>query len=151
MSAEVRWNLWFPDYRIPWVTAQLAVLTALVMALAYSQHHSAVILSRQGSGVLAGMWLRLIQVGAVTHELEWDRESAIGGNGTPTTLAAAFVGTLSPSLKLASLRDPECYGAAGRIHQPHCRWGTGRDEAAMWMWKAIAANTQCSVDLACPP
>ncbi|NED61455.1 transposase family protein, partial [Streptomyces sp. SID10244] len=46
--------------------------------------------------------------------LVWDRESAIGGKGTPTALAAGFVGTLGTRLELAPPRDPEYKGMVER-------------------------------------
>ena len=110
-----QWDLWFPDYRIPVGHSQLAILPVLVMTLAYSRYRSAVMIpSRQGGDILAGMWLLLAQIGAVTHKLVWDRESAIGGKGTPTTLAAGFVGTLGTRLELAPPRDPEYKGMVER-------------------------------------
>lgn len=110
-----QWDLWFPDYRIPLGHSQLAILPVLVMTLAYSRYRSAVMIpSRQGGDILAGMWLLLTQIGAVTRKLVWDRESAIGGKGTPTALAAGFVGTLGTRLELAPPRDPEYKGMVER-------------------------------------
>ena len=65
---------------------------------------------RQGGDILTGMWLLLSQLGAVTRKLVWDREAAIGPKGTPTALAAGFVGTLGTRLELAPPRDPEYKG-----------------------------------------
>lgn len=110
-----QWDLWFPDCRIPLGHSQLAILPVLVMTLAYSRYRAAVMIpSRQGGDILAGMWLLLAQIGAVTHKLVWDRESAIGGKGTPTALAAGFVGTLGTRLELAPPRDPEYKGMVER-------------------------------------
>ncbi|WP_373889108.1 helix-turn-helix domain-containing protein, partial [Mycobacterium sp. PO1] len=94
-----QWDLWFPDYRIPVGHNQLSMLPVLVMTLAFSRYRSAVMIpSRQGGDILAGMWLLLSQLGAVTRKLVWDRESAIGGKGKPTALAAGFVGNLGTRL-----------------------------------------------------
>lgn len=110
-----QWDLWFPDYRIPVGHNQFAVLPVLVMTLAFSRYRSAVMIpSRQGGDILAGMWLLLSQLGAVTRKLVWDREAAIGGKGKPTALAAGFVGTLGTRLELAPPRDPEYKGMVER-------------------------------------
>lgn len=106
-----QWDLWFSDHRIPVGHGQLAILPVLVMTLAYSRYRSAVMIpSRQGGDILAGMWLLMTQIGAVTRTLVWDRESAIGGKGTPTALAAGFVGTLGTRLELAPPRDRRVQG-----------------------------------------
>ncbi len=90
-----QWDLWFPEPRIPLGHNQLAILPVLVMTLAYSRFRSALMIpSRQGGDILAGMWQLLSRIGAVTAKLVWDRESAIGGKGRPTTMATGFVGTL---------------------------------------------------------
>ncbi len=62
------------------------------------------------------MWLLLGQLGAVSHRLWWDRESAIATSaGKPTVDAAAFAGTLSSKLVIAPPpRDPEFKGMVER-------------------------------------
>ncbi|WP_155821268.1 IS21 family transposase [Gordonia hirsuta] len=113
-----QWDLWFPDRRIPLGRNQFAVLPVLVMTLAYSRYRLATMIpSRQGGDILAGMWLLLSQVGAVTRKLVWDRESAIGGKGVPTQAATAFVGTLGTRLELAPPRDPEYKGMVERTNR----------------------------------
>jgi len=110
-----QWDLWFPEYRIPLGHNQLAILPVLVMTLAYSRFRSALMIpSRQGGDILAGMWQLLSRIGAVTAKLVWDRESAIGGKGRPTTVATGFVGTLGTRLELAPPADPEYKGMVER-------------------------------------
>lgn len=46
-------------------------------------------------------------LGRVPKTLVWDRESAIGGTGKVTTVAAAFAGTLATRIQLAPPRDPQ--------------------------------------------
>lgn len=110
-----QWDLWFPDHRIPLGHNQLSILPVLVMTLAYSRVRSGLMIpSRQAGDILAGMWLLLSRIGAVTAKLVWDRESAIGGKGRPTAAAAGFVGTLGTRLELAPPRDPEYKGMVER-------------------------------------
>lgn len=71
--------------------------------------------SRTAGDILAGMWLLVCQLGAVTHRLWWDRESAIATSaGKPTIDAAAFAGTLSSKLVIAPPRDPDFKGMVER-------------------------------------
>lgn len=108
-------DLWFPEPRIPVGDGRVAMLPVLVMTLAFSRFHSAVMLpSRQGGDLLAGMWQLIAALGAVTKTLVWDREAAIGGNGKVTSLAAAFAGTLATRIVLAPPRDPEFKGMVER-------------------------------------
>lgn len=108
-------DLWFPAPRIPLGHDQVAVAPVLVMTWAYSRFITArMIPSRRGGDILAGMWALVSGVGAVTKELWWDRESAIGGKGTPSAEAAAFAGTLATRVVLARPRDPEFKGMVER-------------------------------------
>lgn len=114
-GAATQCDLWFPETRIPVGAEQPVMLPVLVMTLTHSRFHSAVMLpSRQGGDLLAGMWQLIAGLGAVTKTLVWDRESAIGGGGKVTSLAAAFAGTLATSIKLAPPRDPEFKGMVER-------------------------------------
>ncbi len=109
-------DLWFPKTPIPLGSGQHAQLPVLVMTLAFSRFVSATMIpSRTAGDILAGMWLLLGQLGAVTHRLWWDRESAIATSaGKPTVDAAAFAGTLSSKLVIAPPRDPEFKGMVER-------------------------------------
>lgn len=108
-------DLWFPETLIPVGAEKPVMLPVLVMTLTHSRFHSAVMLpSRQGGDLLSGMWQLIAGLGAVTKTLVWDRESAIGGGGKVTSLAAAFAGTLATSIKLAPPRDPEFKGMVER-------------------------------------
>jgi transposase len=114
-GASTQCDLWFPAPRIPVGHGQVAVLPVLVMTWAYSRFITArMIPSRQGGDILAGMWALISGVGAVTKELWWDRESAIGGKGTLSADAAAFAGTLATRVVLARPRDPEFKGMVER-------------------------------------
>lgn len=108
-------DLWFPEPRIPVAFGQAAMLPVLVMTLTFSKFLAAVMLpSRQGGDLTAGMWQLIAQVGAVSKTLVWDRESAIGGKGKVTQLAAAFAGTLATRVVLAPPADPEFKGMTER-------------------------------------
>lgn len=108
-------DLWFPARRIPLGHDQVAVAPVLVMTWAYSRFITArMIPSRRGGDILAGMWALISGVGAVAKELWWDRESAIGGKGTPSAEASAFAGTLATRVVLARPRDPEFKGMVER-------------------------------------
>jgi transposase len=108
-------DLWFPEPRIPVAPGQERMLPVLVMTCAYSRYLSAVMIpSRQGGDILAGMWQLVRQVGRVSKTLVWDRESAIGGSGRVTSVAAAFAGTLAAKILLAPPRDPEFKGMVER-------------------------------------
>ncbi|MBD7958852.1 IS21 family transposase [Microbacterium sp. Sa4CUA7] len=108
-------DLWFPEPRIPVGFGQAAMLPVLVMTLTFSKFLAAVMLpSRQGGDLTAGMWQLIAQVGAVSKTLVWDRESAIGGKGKVTQLAAAFAGTLATRVVLAPPADPEFKGMTER-------------------------------------
>ena len=146
-----QWDLWFPDYRIPLGHNQLSMLPVLVMTLAFSRYRSAVVIpSRQGGDILAGMWLLLSQLGAVTRKLVWDRESAIGGKGKPTALAAGFVGSLGTRLELAPPCDPEYKGMVERNNRffetsflPGRHFASPADFTAQFdRWLADYANTR---------
>ncbi|MFI8592698.1 hypothetical protein [Dietzia maris] len=91
-------------------------MPVLVMTLAFSRYISATIIpSRMAGDILAGMWLLLGQLGAVSHRLWWDRESAIATSaGKPTTEAAALAWTLSSKLVIAPTWDPEFRGMVER-------------------------------------
>ncbi|AFR51614.1 IS21 family transposase [Gordonia sp. JH63] len=146
-----QWDLWFPDYRIPLSHNQFAMLPVLVMTLAFSRYRSAVMIpSRQGGDILTGMWLLLSQLGGVTRKLVWDREAAIGPKGTPTALAAGFVGTLGTRLELAPPRDPEYKGMVERNNRffessflPGRQFSSPADFTAQFdRWLADHANTR---------
>lgn len=108
-------DLWFPEPRIPVGFGQAAMLPVLVMTLTFSKFLAAVMLpSRQGGDLTAGMWQLIAQVGKVSKTLVWDRESAIGGKGKVTQLAAAFAGTLATRVVLAPPADPEFKGMTER-------------------------------------
>ncbi len=108
-------DLWFPEPRIPVAPGQQRMLPVLVMTCAYSRYMSAVMIpSRQGGDILAGMWQLICGIGRVSKTLVWDRESAIGGGGRVTTVAAAFAGTLAAKILLAPPRDPEFKGMVER-------------------------------------
>jgi transposase len=108
-------DLWFPETPIPVAPGQARVLPVLVMTLAFSRFLSATMLpSRQGGDLLWGMWALISELGRVTRTLVWDRESAIGGSGKLTPVAAAFAGTLATRIRLAPPRDPEFKGMVER-------------------------------------
>lgn len=108
-------DLWFPETKIPVGRGQERILPVLVMTLVFSRFLSAMMIpSRQGGDILSGMWTLICQTGRVTKTLVWDRESAIGGTGRGTALAAAFAGTLATRIRLAPPRDPEFKGIVER-------------------------------------
>ncbi len=108
-------DLWFPETPVPVAAGVERVLPVLVMALGYSRFLSAVMIpSRRAGDILAGMWLLISALGAVTRTLVWDRESAIGGTGRLTAPTAAFAGTLATRVRLAPPRDPEFKGVVER-------------------------------------
>ena len=85
------------------------------MTFAFSRFTPAsMIPSRQGGGILSGMWTSVAKIGRVTKTLLWDRDSAIGGTGRVITPAVAFAGTLATQIKLAPPRDPEYKGLVER-------------------------------------
>lgn len=111
-------DLWFPEPRIPVGFGQSMMLPVLVMTLSYSRVFNALMVpSRQGPDLTAGMWSLINNVGAVPKTLIWDRESAIGGKGKVTEIAAAFAGTLATRIILAPPRDPEFKGQTERNNQ----------------------------------
>ena len=108
-------DLWFPETPVPVAAGQARVLPVLVMTLAFSRFLSATMLpSRQGGDLLWGMWALISALGRVSKTLVWDRESAIGGTGKLTPVAAAFAGTLATRIRLAPPRDPEFKGMVER-------------------------------------
>lgn len=110
-------DLWLPEPRIPVGAGQVAMLSVLVMTLAFSKVIAArMIPSRTAGDILAGMWSIIHALGAVTKTLWWDRESAIGGRGRPSPAAAAFAGTLGTRIVLAPPRDPETKGVVERTN-----------------------------------
>ncbi|MBB1034466.1 transposase family protein [Dietzia sp. CQ4] len=143
-------DLWFPKTPIPLGGGQIAQTPVLVMTLAFSRFISATLItSRTAGDFLAGMWLLMGQLGAVTHRLWWDRESAIATSaGKPTIGAVAFAGTLSSKLVIAPPRDPEFKGMVER-HNGYLsgsflagRQFAGPDDfnAQLTQWRATANN-----------
>lgn len=113
-----QWDLWFPPYRIPLGSSLFMLMPVLVGTMAFSRMVGGLMLpSRQGGDLTAGMWSIMSELGAVTHKVVWDRESAIGGKGRPTAVATAFAGTLGTRLVLAPPRDPEFKGMVERNNQ----------------------------------
>ena len=95
-------DLWFPPLLIPVGGGQAQILPVLAMTCGYSRiTGGAMIPSRQGGDILAGMWAILGAWGASPRTLVWDREAAIGGTGKLTVPAATFAGTLGVRIKLA--------------------------------------------------
>ena len=114
----IQCDLWFPESEIPVGRGQVRKFPVLVMVSGYSRRIEAMMLpSRQGGDLTAGMWMLLCRFGGCTRALLWDRESAIGGTGKPTVLAATFVGALSTGLRLAPPKDPETKGVVERANQ----------------------------------
>ncbi len=108
-------DLWFPPLLIPVGGGQAQILPVLAMTCGYSRiTGGAMIPSRQGGDILAGMWAILGAWGASPRTLVWDREAAIGGTGKLTVPAATFAGTLGVRIKLAPPRDPEFKGLVER-------------------------------------
>jgi transposase len=109
-------DLWFPGVPIPVGHGRIeTMLPVLVMTHTYSRFMSAIMLpSRQGGDLTAGMWSLIQQVGRVSKTLLWDRESAIGGRGKVSLVAATFAGTLATRFDLAPARDPEFKGMVER-------------------------------------
>lgn len=108
-------DLWFPPQLIPVGGGQARILPVLAMTCGYSRFTGgAMIPSRQGGNILAGMWAILGVWGASPRTLVWDREAAIGGTGKLTVPAASFAGTLGVRIKLAPPRDPEFKGLVER-------------------------------------
>jgi hypothetical protein len=116
-GAIVQCDLWFPETPIAVGGGQERILPVLVMVLGYSRFITAVMIpSRRGGDILSGMWELISQLGRVPKTLVWDRESAIGGTGKVTTVAAAFAGTLATRIQLAPPRDPEYKGVVERAN-----------------------------------
>ena len=108
-------DLWFPETPVPVAAGQHRILPVLVMTLAFSRFLTATMLpSRQGGDPALGQWALISGLGRVSKTLVWDRESAIGGTGKLTPVAAAFAGTLATRIRLAPPRDPEFKGMVER-------------------------------------
>ena len=108
-------DLWFPDVMIPVGFGQERILPVLIMTHTFSRTMSGIMLpTRQGGDLLSGMWSLIESTGRVSKTLLWDRESAIGGKGKVTVLAAGFAGTLATRIQLAPPRDPEYKGMVER-------------------------------------
>lgn len=117
-GTSAQMDLWFPEPRIPVGAGQALMLPVLVMTLTFSRFLSAVMIpTRQAGDLLSGMWQLIGNVGAVSKELVWDREAAIGGSGKLTEPAAGFAGTLATKITLAPARDPEFKGMTERNNQ----------------------------------
>lgn len=65
-------------------------------------------------GSIPGMWALIAGVGAVPKSSVWDRESAIGGTGRVSEVAAVFAGTLGTRIVLTPSRNPEFKGMTER-------------------------------------
>lgn len=120
-GAATQCDLWFPTTPVPVGHGQVAAgthaLPVLTMTLAHSRYLSAVMVpSRQAGDLLAGMWLLITGLGAVTRALVWDLESAIGKGRRVSPSAAAFAGTLGTTIKLLPPRDPESKGVVERTN-----------------------------------
>lgn len=114
----IQCDLWFPQARISVGGGHDRVLPVLVMVSGFSRRIEALMVpSRQGGDLTAGMWELLGRFGGVPKSLLWDRESAIGGTGKPTVLAATFAGTLGTRIRLAPPRDPETKGVVERANR----------------------------------
>jgi len=144
-----QWDLWFPPYRIPLGNSLFLLMPVLVATMPFSRMAGALMLpSRQGGDLTAGMWSIMSELGAVTHKMVWDRESAIGGKGKPTALATAFAGTLGTRLVLAPARDPEFKGMVERNNRyyetsfmPGREFGSPADfNAQFGLWLTDTAN-----------
>lgn len=99
-------DLWFPEPRISVGYGQALMLPVLVLTLSYSRVFKALMIpTRQGPDLTAGTWQLFNDVGAMPETMIWDRESAIGGKGKVTELAAAFTGTLATRIVLTPPRD----------------------------------------------
>lgn len=114
----IQCDLWFPEIEIQIGDGQTRAFPVLVMVSGYSRRIEAMMIpSRQGGDLTAGMWELLRRFEGCARELLWDRESAIGGTGKPTILAATFVGTLSTGLRIARAKDPETKGVVERANE----------------------------------
>lgn len=111
-------DLWFPETRVVVGAGQERVLPVLVMTLGFSRFMAATMIpSRQAGDILSGMWQLISDIGRVTKQLVWDRESAIGGSGKVSAPAAAFAGTVASKIVLAPVKDPEFKGMVERNNQ----------------------------------
>ncbi len=114
----IQCDLWFPETRIPVGGRQDRILPVLVMVSGFSRQIEAAMLpSRQGGDLTAGMWSLLERFGGIPKNLLWDREAAIGGTGKPTLLVATFAGSLGTRIKLAPPRYPETKGVVERANR----------------------------------
>lgn len=113
-----RCGLWFPQAKVQVGAGRQRVLPVLAMTLGFSGFMTAVMIaSRQGGGILSGMWCLVCGIGRVTKTLVWDREAAIGGTGKATAPASAFAGTLATRIKLAPATGSRVR-RPGRAQQP---------------------------------
>jgi transposase len=144
-------DLWFPPAQVPVAAGVERVLPVLVMVLGFSRFLLATMIpSRQAGDILAGMWLLISDLGAVTRTLVWDREAAIGGGGRPTAPTAAFAGTLATRIRLAPPRDPEFKGVVERANGyletsflPGRQFRSPGDfNAQLNDWLVVTANTR---------
>ena len=114
---QVQCDLWFPHEDLPLEDDQRAAPPVLVMTSINSGFIQARMLpSRTTPDLLGGMWLLILEAGAVPARLTWDNETGIG-RGKLTDPAAAFAGTLGTEIKLLKARDPESKGGVERMNR----------------------------------
>ena len=114
----VQCDLWEPREQIPvghglrrrgWVvTCEVCWSRAIAGTL---------IFSKEAPDILWGLGRNLTRLGALPEKLVWDRESAIGAGGRPTSEFAAFCGALEVGWVILEARDPQAKGALERSHR----------------------------------
>ena len=114
---QIQCDLWFPHEDLPLGDGQRSAPPVLVMTSTNSGFIQARMLpSRTTPDLLGGMWLLILEAGAVPARLTWDNETGIG-RGKLTDPAAAFAGMLGTEIKLLKARDPESKGGVERINR----------------------------------
>ncbi|QTE28062.1 IS21 family transposase [Pengzhenrongella sicca] len=120
-GARVQCDLWFPPVEVPLGAGQVGSPPVLVMVSGYSRMIFAIMLpSRQGPDLIAGHWALLTSMGAVSRELVWDNEGAVGswraGKPKLTDDFEAFRGILGIGIHQCRPRDPESKGLVERAN-----------------------------------
>lgn len=114
-------DLWFPPVDVPLGAGQVGSPPVLVMVAGYSRMIFATMLpSRQAPDLIAGHWQLLLRMGAVSKELVWDNEAAVGswraGKPKLTEDFEAFRGILGIGVHQCRPRDPESKGLVERAN-----------------------------------
>ncbi len=117
----VQFDLWQPDYSIPFGFNQAEKLWVVTAVSAFSRFMAAwMVASRAGYDVLGGMLRCFDQIGAIPRTVVWDGEGCIGqwrqGRQAFTEEFQRFRGTLGMGARLCKPNDPEAKGVNERAN-----------------------------------